>query len=140
MEYKGYKALKCYIEACMFRKFISTPAEKFLSHEKFLLTPQTIDSLGSIVRSMAEVYGRYTYSGTRNFFIIPGGSVTERMENLATAFGEGYMAPGELTVGEGKCELAFTLTNGYISSLDRVQRKNEESNKVPNSKLQIPKT
>jgi len=121
----------------MFRKFISTPAEKFLSHEKFLLTPQTIDSSGSIVRSMAEVYGRYTYSCTRNFFIIPRGSVTERMENLATAFGE---APGELTVGEGKCQLAFTLTNGYISSLDRVQRKNEESNKVPNSKLQIPKT
>jgi len=59
------------------------------------------------------------------------------MENLATAFGE---ASGELTVGEGKCELAFTLTNGYISSLDRVQRKNEESNNVPNSKLPIPKT
>jgi hypothetical protein len=105
--------------------------------KNFLLTPQTIDSSGSIVRSMAEVYGRYTYSCTRNFFIIPRGSVTERMENLATAFGE---APGELTVGEGKCQLAFTLTNGYISSLDRVQRKNEESNKVPNSKLQIPKT
>ena len=101
---------------------LSQPRLKnFFLMKNFLLTPQTIDSAGSIASSMAEVDGRYTYSGT-------------------TAFGEGYMAPLEVTVGEGKCELAFTLTNGYISSLDRVQGKNEEANKVPNSKLQIPKT
>ena len=121
MEYKGYKELKCYIEACMFRKVISTPPEKFLSHENFLLTPQTIYSAESIASSMAEVDGRYTYSGT-------------------TAFGEGYMARREVAVGDGKCELVFTLTNGYFSSLQWVQGKTEEPNKVPNSKLQIPKT
>jgi hypothetical protein len=89
--------------------------------KNFLLTPQTIHSAESIASSMAKVHGRYTYSGT-------------------AAFGEGYMAPGEVTLREGKCELSLTLTNGYISSLHRVQGKNEEPNKVPNSKLQIPKT
>jgi len=92
------------------------------------------------LENMAEGFGRSTCSGTRILFIIARASVTETIENLATAFGEGYMAPGELTVGEGKCELAFTLTKGSFSSLDRVQRKKNESNKVSNSKLQIPKT
>ena len=82
MDYKGYKELKCYIEAHLLRKFISILTKKFPSHEKFLLTAQIIDSSRSITRNMAEGYGRYTYSDTRNFFIIARGSVTETMAYL----------------------------------------------------------
>jgi len=131
MDYKGYKELKCYIEARLLRKSISILVKKFPSHEKFLLTAQIIDSSRSITRNMAEGYGRYTYSDTRNFFIIARGSVTETMENLATAFDESYISPDELTAGEQKCELVFKLTNGYISYLDK---SNASKFQTPNSK------
>jgi four helix bundle protein len=136
MEYKGYKELKCYMEARLLRKFISILAKKFPSHERFLLTAQIIDSSRSITRNMAEGYGRYTYSDTRNFFIMARGSVTETMESLTTAFDESYITPDELTEGEQKCELVFKLTNGYISYLDRSSTSKDNSNKGPNSKSQ----
>jgi four helix bundle protein len=137
IEYKAYKELKCNIEACELRKFISTLAKKFPSHEKFLLTAQIIDSSRSITRNMTEGYGRYTYSDTRNFFIIiASGSVTETMENLTTAFDESYINNDELREGEKKCELVSKLTNGYISYLDRSNASKDISNKIPNSKPQ----
>ena len=136
MDYKGYKELKCYIEARLLRKFISILVKKFPSHEKFLLTAQIIDSSRSTTRNMAEGYGRYTYSDTRNFFIIARGSVTETMENLATAFDESYITPDELTAGEQKCELVFKLTNGYISYPDKSNASKNISNKA--SKFQTP--
>ena len=136
MDYKGYKELKCYIEARLLRKSISILVKKFPSHEKFLLTAQIIDSSRSITRNMAEGYGRYTYSDTRNFFIIARGSVTETMENLATAFDESYITPDELTAGEQKCELVFKLTNGYISYPDKSNASKNISNKA--SKFQTP--
>ena len=118
------------------RKFISILTKKFPSHERFLLTAQIIDSSRSITRNMAEGYGRYTYSDTRNFFIMARGSVTETMENLTTAFDESYITPDELSEGEQKCELVFKLTNGYISYLDRSNTSKDNSNKAPNSKFQ----
>lgn len=89
---------------------------------------------------MAEGYGRYTYSDTRNFFIIARGPVTETMENLTTAFDERYITSDELTEGEEKCESVFKLTDGYISYLDRANSSGNNSIKIPNSKFQIPKS
>jgi four helix bundle protein len=70
---------------------------------------------------MAEGYGRFTFTDTRNFFIIARGSVTETMEQLTTAFDEKYIDVEELKTGEAKCELVFKLTNGYISYLDKAK-------------------
>jgi four helix bundle protein len=140
MEYKGYKELKCYVYAVELRKFISTSVKKCSSHEKFLLTAQIVDSSRSITRNMAEGYGRYIYSDTRNFFIIARGSVTETTENLTTAFDERHITSDELTEGEEKCEPVFKLTNGYISYLDRANSSRDNSVKtaIPNSKSQNP--
>ena len=85
---------------------------------------------------MAEGYGRYTYSDTRNFFIIARGSVTETMENLATPFDESYITVSGIEEGEEKCELVFKLTNGYISYLDKSNASKNISNKA--SKFQTP--
>ena len=131
MNYKGYKELECYIQARLLRKFVSELAKKFPSHEKFLLTAQIIDSSRSITRNIAEGYGRYTYSDTRNFFIIARGSVTETMEHLTTAFDEKYITEDELITGENICETVLKLINGYISYLDK--SKNQKSDRKPNS-------
>ena len=136
MNYKGYKELECYIQARQLRMFISELVKKFPTHEKFLLTSQIIDSSRSITRNMAEGYGRYTYSDTRNFFIISRGSVTETMEHLTTAYDEHYITEEELKTGEQKCEAVFKLTNGYIAYLDKM--KNQKPDTKPNSKLPIP--
>ncbi len=145
MEYKGYKELNCYIEACSLRKYISSLSKKFPPHEKFLLTAQIIDSARSVTANMAEGYRRYTYSDTRNFFIIARGSTTETMEHLTTAFDENYITKQELIEGEQKCELVFKLTNGYISYLDTSNKQKDnpkpEDNfkpQAPNSQSQIP--
>jgi len=133
MDYKGYKDLECYKEARLLRIFISELVKKFPKDEKFLLTPQVVDSSRSVTRNMAEGYGRYTFTDTRNFFIIARGSITETMEHLTTAFDEKYIAEDELKTGEDKCELVFKLTNGYIGYLDK-----SKAAVKPNSKLQNP--
>ena len=131
MTYKVYKDLECYIQARLLIIFISELVKKFPLHEKFLLIPQIIDSSRSITRNIAEEYGRYTYSDTRNFFIIARGSVTETMEHLSTACDEKYITKDELASGEEKCELVFKLINGYISYLDK--SKNKPAANQPNS-------
>ena len=131
MNYKGYKELECYIQARLLRIFISDLAKKFPRDEKFMLTNQIIDASRSITRNMAEGYGRYTYTDTRNFFIISRGSVTETMEHLTTAFDENHVTQEELITGEEKCELVIKLINGYISYLDK--SKNNKVSSQPNS-------
>ena len=131
MNYKGYKELECYIQARLLRMYVSELAKKFPQHEKFLLTRQIIDSSRSVTRNIAEGYGRYTYTDTRNFFIISRGSVTETMEHLSTANDEKYITEEELKMGEEKCELVFKLINGYISYLDKSKTKNPSTE--PNS-------
>lgn len=133
MDYKGYKDLECYKEARLLRIFISELVKKFPKDEKFLLTPQVVDSSRSVTRNMAEGYGRYTFTDTRNFFIIARGSITETMEHLTTAFDEKYITEDELKTGEDKCQLVFKLTNGYIGYLDK-----SKAAVKPNSKLQNP--
>ena len=136
MNYKGYKELECYIQARQLRVYISELVKRFTSYEKFLLTAQVIDSSRSITCNMAEGYGRYTFTDTRNFFIIARGSVTETMEHLTTASDEKYITEDELKAGEQKCEVVFKLINGYIAYLDKM--KNQKPDTKPNYKLQIP--
>ncbi|HEU5167426.1 MAG TPA: four helix bundle protein [Chitinophagaceae bacterium] len=131
MNYKGYKELECYIQARLLRMYISELVKKFPQHEKFLLTAQIINSSRSITRNIAEGYGRYTYTDTRNFFIISRGSVTETMEHLSTANDEKYITEDELKSGEQRCELVFKLVNGYISYLDKSKTKKHSTQ--PNS-------
>lgn len=123
MNYKGYKDLECYIQARLLRIYISELVKKLPAHEKFLLISQVIDLSRSVTRNIAEGYGRYTFSDTRNFFIIARDSVTETMEHLATAYDEKYITEEELKTGEEKCELVFKLINGYIAYLDRSKNK-----------------
>ena len=130
MDYRGYKELECYIQAKLLRIFISGLSKKFPAHEKFLLVSQIIDSSRSITRNIAEGYGRYTFTDTRNFFIIARGSVTETMEHLTTAYDEQYISEEDLKIGEEKCELVFKLINGYIAYLDKSKIRKPSS---PNS-------
>jgi four helix bundle protein len=132
MNYTGYKELECYKEARLLRIFISDLAKKFPSHERFLITAQIPDASGSVTTDMAEGYGRYTYTDTRNFFIIARGSLTETMEHLTTAFDEKYISEDELKEGEIKCELVFKLTNGYIGYLDKSKAAAKTNSKLPN--------
>ena len=131
MNYQGYKDLECYKHAREVRMFISTLAKKFPTSEKYLLAAQILDSSRSITANITEGYGRFTYTDTRNFFIIARGSTTETMEHLCTAFDENYISDSELKTGEERCELVFKLINGYINYLDKSKnqiRKRDETN------------
>ena len=137
MNYKGYKDLDCYKQARELRIFISALVKKFPAHEKFLLTAQVIDCSRSVSRNIAEGYGRYTFSDTRNFFIIARGSCTETMEQLTTAIDEKYLTEDELKAGKDKCETVIKLINGYIAYLDKSKKTNGATTQ-PNSKFLIP--
>lgn len=119
MNYKGFRDLECYKEARLLRILVSGMVRKFPSHEKFLLTAQIVDSSRSITRNMAEGYGRFTYTDTKNFFVIARGSVTETIEHFITALDEGYITQEEFDTGSQKCELVFKLINGYINYLKK---------------------
>ena len=119
MNYKGYKELESYIKARELRINISELVKQFPSAEKFLLVNQITRSSRSITANIAEGYGRYTYTDTRNFFIIASGSTTETMEHLITAFDEKYITKEMLKTLEEKCETVIKLINGYINYLDK---------------------
>ncbi len=70
MNYKGYKELESYIKARELRITISDLVKQFPNSEKFLLTNQIIRSSRSITTNIAEGYGRYTYTDTRNFLLL----------------------------------------------------------------------
>ena len=120
--YKGYKDLDCYKYARELRKSISLLAKIFPKHEKYELAAQIISATRSITANIAEGYGRFTYTDTRNFFIMSRGSLTETLEHLTTAFDEGYITEEQLSSSEQKCETVFKLLNGYISYLDRSKK------------------
>jgi four helix bundle protein len=122
MNYRGYKELECYIQARVLRMFISDLVKKFPAHEKYLLIAQIVSSSRSITANIAEGYGRFTFTDTRNFFIIARGSASETMEHLSTAFDEKYISSSDLKTGEEKCELVLKLINGYIAYLDRSKK------------------
>ena len=107
MNYQGYKDLECYKQARELRIFISTLAKTFPPEEKFLLSAQIIRSSRSVTANIAEGYGRFTYTDTRNFFIIARGSVTETMEHLCTAFDEKYINQDDLKAGEDKMRISI---------------------------------
>ncbi len=119
MNYKGYKELESYIKARELRIEISVLVKQFPGAEKFLLIDQIIRSSRSVTANIAEGYGRYTYTDTRNFFIIARGSTTETMEHLTTAFDERYITEEVLKTFEEKCETVIKLINGYINYLDK---------------------
>jgi four helix bundle protein len=81
-----------------------------------------VDSSRSVTRNIAEGYGRFTFTDTRNFFIIARGSTTETMEHLTTAYDEKYITEEDLKNGEEKCELVLKLINGYIAYLDKSKK------------------
>jgi len=132
--YKGYKELDCYKKSRALRIYISKLTKKFPPEEKYLLISQSKRSSRSVTATIAEGYGRYTYTDTRNFFIIARGSVTETMEHLATAFDEEYITEEELEKGDEMCETCFKLINGFVSYLDKSKAKAKTANKpIPNS-------
>ena len=128
MNYRGYKDLECYKQGRELRIFISSLAKKFPAQEKFLLTAQILDSSRSVTANIAEGYGRYTYTDTRNFFIIARGCVTETMEHSCTALDDKFITNEELKTGEEKSELVFRLINGYIGYLDKQRNQNKKRN------------
>ncbi|HTE12861.1 MAG TPA: four helix bundle protein, partial [Chitinophagaceae bacterium] len=87
----------------------------------------------SVTATIAEGYGRFTYTDTKNFFVMARGSVTETMEHLATAFDEKYITEEELKSGEEMCETSFKLINGYISWLNKSKADTKAvDNPIPN--------
>ena len=134
MNYTGYKELECYIKIRGLRIFISGLVKQFTAQEKFLLSAQIIDCSRSVLRNIAEGYGRYIFSDTRNFFIISRGLVMETMKQSATTLDGNYITHEELTNGEQKCELVFKLINGNIAYLDKSKKQMlQQSNPNPNS-------
>ena len=134
MNYTGYKELECYIKIRGLRIFISGLVKQFTAQEKFLLTAQIFECSRSVLRNIAEGYGRYIFSDTRNFFIISRGLVMETMKQSATALDGNYITHEELTNGEQKCELVFKLINGNIAYLDKSKKQMlQQSNPNPNS-------
>lgn len=133
MNYKGYKELESYIQARELRMMISELVKEFPNHEKFQLVSQIVRCSRSVTANIAEGYGRYTFSDTRNFFIMARGSVTETMEHLQTAFDEKYISEDVLKAHEEKCELIFKLINGYIAYLDKSKKQSSNQNNAPKS-------
>ncbi len=124
--YKGFKELNCWKEGRQLRKQISALTKTFPDSEKYMLVSQTTRAARSVTANIAEGYGRYTYTDTRNFFIQSRGSATEILDHLTVAVDEGYVSDDNSTVYEMQCETVIKLINGYIAYLDKSKKENQK--------------
>lgn len=124
--YKGFKELNCWKEGRELRKQISALTKTFPDSEKYLLVSQMTRAARSVTANVAEGYGRYTYTDTRNFFIQARGSVTELLDHITVAIDERYISDDSPNFIEIQCEKVFKLINGYISYLDKSKKENQK--------------
>lgn len=123
MQYLTYKDLECYKKARELRMHISSLVKTFPAKEQFLLINQMIRASRSVTANIAEGYGRFTYTETRNFFVITRGSLIETNEHLQTAFDENYIDDKQLLHAEEILTSTQKLINGYIAYLDKSKSK-----------------
>ncbi len=119
MEFRGYRDLESYKKARDLRISISQVTKSFPSKEQYLLISQMIRASRSITANIAEGYGRYTFSDTKNFFVIARGFTAEVLEHCQTALDEGYITKEVFNQTEVLCEEIYKLLNGYISYLNK---------------------
>lgn len=122
MGYDGFQSLECYREARRLRIWISTITKSFPPSEQYLLVKQMIRSSRSVTANIAEGYGRYNFSDTRNFFIIARGSLTETLEHLITSKDESYITTSTFIEGKEIFERTFKLMNGFIAHLEKQKK------------------
>lgn len=91
-----------------------------------MLASQIVDASRSITTNIAEGYGRFPNSDTKNFFIISRGSTWESMKHLLMALDEGYISTNELEAGSNLCEHVFRLLNRYIAYLNKQNQNKKE--------------
>jgi four helix bundle protein len=85
--------------------------------EKYKLTDQLIRCSRSILATIAEGHGRFTFKDQIHFCIIARGSLSETYNHLIEAFDCGYISSDQLNIFKEKIEEVAKLLNGYIAYL-----------------------
>ena len=123
MDYKSFTDLDAYKACRKFRKSVSvTVKQHFPEKEKYLLTPQVLDSSRSVTANLAEGPGRFYYQDSIKFCRNARGSLEETLEHLITAFDECFITAEVLKDLKAQYDDCLKLINGYIRYLASSKR------------------
>lgn len=125
---QGFKDLACWKAGREVRKFVSQLVRTFPSDEKFALVTQMRNASRSITHNIAEGYGRYGFKDNAKFCRISRGSTYEVLDQIITAFDEGYISQEQLDEGTELITKTIRITNGYINYLVNASNKVNEPN------------
>lgn len=115
----GFRKLKMWQEARVFRNKISSLTKKFPSSEKYKLTDQIIRASRGITANIAEGYGRYHYQEFIQFCRHARGSLSECLDHLICALDENYLSQEEFKEFEKQYFEILRKINGYIAYLKK---------------------
>jgi four helix bundle protein len=116
-KYQNFTDLEVWKKARGLKTEIWQLVKTFPLDEKFKLTDQLIRCSRSIIATIAEGHGRFTFKDQIHFCIIARGSLSETYNHLIEAFDCGYISEDQLNIFKGKIDEVAKLLNSYITYL-----------------------
>ncbi|MBI4546948.1 MAG: four helix bundle protein [Ignavibacteriae bacterium] len=122
---KSFEDLECWKACKEVRGYVSEIVKKFPPEEKFALVNDMKRAARSTTHNIAGGYGRFHYQENIQFCRHSRGSLYEFLDQLITAFDEGYILHEELVKSRELIDKALALLNGYINYLSRAKNEHK---------------
>ncbi len=118
-EIKSFEDLECWKSCQELKQFVRKVINKLPKGEKYDLIDNIRRASRSTTRNLAEGYGRHHHQENLQFTRISRGSAYEVLDDLITAFDEGYIDQKNLQIGRDLVNKTLKLINGYIRYLEK---------------------
>lgn len=116
---KSFEDLNCWKKGRDVRKEISQLIKTFPEFEKYELVSQMRRASRSVTHNIAEGYGRFHFKENSQFCRVSRGSLYELIDQLITAFDEGYINKKQFEDLKEKVVENIAILNGYINYLKK---------------------
>ena len=136
--FKSFEELEAYKLSREMRKEISKFCRTLPEEEKYRLKDQMIRASRSVTANIAEGFGRHHHQENAQFCRHSRGSLSESLDHLNCALGEGYLSESEYKRLRSLVENAWKVLNGYISYLQRCALSGVPHNQPNNIATQQP--
>lgn len=115
--HQNFTDLEVWKKGRVLKNEIKELTNSFPPEEKFRLTDQLIRSSRSVIATIAEGHGRFTYKDQLHFCIMARGSLSETFNHIIEAFDCKLITQEQLIYYKEKIGEVHKLLNGYISFL-----------------------
>ncbi|MFY0673629.1 MAG: four helix bundle protein [Bacteroidia bacterium] len=122
---KSFEDLNVWKEATKLRRLIMEIIKKLPNYEQFELASQMRRASRSVTHNIAEGYGRFHYQENIQFCRTSRGSAYELLDQIISAFDEGYISDDEQNETRKQLDTTIKLLNGYIGYLSKAKAESQ---------------